>query len=164
MSFSGRRSRPFNNLKVRQAFAHGLDQSDHQGPVGPAGHSGVRLPDGWLPIRHQPAAGEVHQLRPRASEKANGRSRVPERQGLPHGDLQLPGRRPRIGADERGSWCRRSRRNSNSVLFGGNSTLLLLPGRTASTFYSPRWRPFPGRRSRWGSFLTGWTTSTPRTC
>ena len=70
----------------------GRPQRDHQGPAPRPGDPGLRLPDGWLPIRHQPAAREVHQLRPGAGAKADGRSWLPEGQGLPVGDLQLPGR------------------------------------------------------------------------
>ena len=95
---------PFNNVKVRQAFAHAVNRTaDHQRSAGPAGHPGLRLPDGRVPLRHQPAAREVHQLRPRAGAKAHGRSGVPERQGLPEGDLQLPGRQRLARQHQRGT-------------------------------------------------------------
>ncbi len=71
----------------------------HQCPDCAAGPSRVRLSHAWLPLRGQRSAEEVHQLQPRTGPATPGPGRLPEREGLPRGDVQLssPGRLARPG-------------------------------------------------------------------
>ena len=110
-------------------------QPDHQRPAPRAGHPRLRLPHGGLPVRNQPAARARHQLRPGEGAEATGRSRVPEGQRFPDGDVQLPRRRRRhrqhhYRAGRPGAFA-----ELEQVLFGGSSTLLLSELDT-STFYT----------------------------
>ena len=87
---------PFNNLKVRQAFAHSCDRdSIISALLAPLATPAYGYLMERLPLRGRRAAREVHQLRPGAGPEATGRGRLPEGQGLPVGDLQLRGRRRR---------------------------------------------------------------------
>ena len=80
---------PFNDLRVRQAFAHAYDREDIvSNIVGVAGYSGLFVPDAWVP-RFQCRSLQGHlSLRYRQGEAIVGRRRFPERRRLPQSDAE----------------------------------------------------------------------------
>ncbi|HUC13998.1 MAG TPA: peptide ABC transporter substrate-binding protein [Acidimicrobiales bacterium] len=127
---------PFNNLKVRQAFAHSADRKSIIGALLP----GLAIPaygylmDGY-PFAVSTPLEKYTNYDPELAQKLLAEAGYPKGKGFPSVTFSYPASTGAIDSLTTGSVVQALSAGWNSVLFGGSSTLLLEELET-STFYS----------------------------
>ena len=154
---------PFNNLKVRQAFAHAVDRNTIISALLP----GLAIPaygylmDGYPFAVSQPLE-KYTNYDPELAQKLLAEAGYPKGKGFPTVTFSYPAdtgaldstncRARRAGTVGRTGTGLVRRQQHAAAVGAGHVDLLYQDGGPAE------------RRSRWGSCPTGWTTSTPPTC
>ena len=127
---------PFNNMKVRQAFAHAVDRNSIikalLAPLAVPAY-GYLMPG--YPFAVSQPLEKYTNYDPAMAQKLLAEAGFPKGKGFPDDHVQLPSQpeRPRT-RHWRSSSCRRCADGWNTTLFGGNSTLLAAELDT-TTFY-----------------------------
>jgi ABC-type transport system substrate-binding protein len=130
------KAKPFNNLKVRQAFAHSINRDQIISALLP----GLAVPaygylmEGYPFAISKPLEPDTN-YDPAKAQKLLSQAGYPKGQGFPTVTFSYPAAVGALDSTTTGLVAQALSQNWNKVLFGGNSTLLLSELDT-STFYS----------------------------
>ena len=130
------KAKPFNNLKVRQAFAHSVNRNQIISALLP----GLAVPaygylmEGYPFAISQPLEPDTN-YDPAKAQKLLAEAGYPKGSGFPTVTFSYPASNASLDSTTLGLVVQALSQNWNQVLFGGNSTLLLSE-LDNSTFYS----------------------------